>query len=165
MVWLDKFSTWEGSLNCQNISKCWKKWKLKYGIVASTFNLLYQPGAVEVDVLVQNQTLSKLMLRCQISAGQTSMLSKCQFELCTQMLCFRVKDGCCEYVDNYIRCRYSPERQSFNFKMWNIYTTKINKMYELYLTYIAVCKGSQYFLQMTKCDLWLFLVHNCENIC
>ena len=34
---VDKFSTQEGSLNCKNISKCGKKWKLKYGIVASTF--------------------------------------------------------------------------------------------------------------------------------
>ena len=35
---MDKFSTQEGSLNCKNISKCGKKGKLKYGIVASTFN-------------------------------------------------------------------------------------------------------------------------------
>ena len=35
---MDKFSTQEGSLNCKNISKCGKKWKLKYGIVASTFD-------------------------------------------------------------------------------------------------------------------------------
>ena len=37
---MDKFSTQEGSLNCKNISKCGKKGKLKYGIVASTFNFL-----------------------------------------------------------------------------------------------------------------------------
>ena len=37
---MDKFSTQEGSLNCKNINKCGKKWKLKYGIVASTFKLI-----------------------------------------------------------------------------------------------------------------------------
>ena len=43
---MDKFSTQEGSPNCKNISKCGKKWKLKYGIVASTFKLTDQntPG-------------------------------------------------------------------------------------------------------------------------
>ena len=41
---MDKFSTCtqEGSPNCKNISKCGKKWKLKYGIVASTFNAMGQ---------------------------------------------------------------------------------------------------------------------------
>ena len=36
--WIRLISTQEGSLNCKNISKCGKRWKLKYRIVASTIN-------------------------------------------------------------------------------------------------------------------------------
>ena len=39
LLWWIKFSTQKGSQNCKNISKGGKKWKLKYGIVASTFNI------------------------------------------------------------------------------------------------------------------------------
>ena len=41
-AFVDKFSILEGSLNCKIISKCGKKWKLKYRIVASTFNIFEQ---------------------------------------------------------------------------------------------------------------------------